>query len=769
MSAANDLTDLMVGAPQSNVVDLTRRTNAVGAHVSGAPPTPVVNATKLEWALWLASRGLPVHPNHYPTRTADTKDAAVCSCSAGIACGSVGKHPILTGWQRKATASAVEVRTMWLAHPNANPGVHTGRGSFFVLDEDGDEGRASAAALEAKHGPLPMTFTVQTGMGVQRYFGMPAGIPEIKNTVGIAPKVDIRANGGNGANAVGPGALHWSGRRYAVLDAAPIAPAPPWLLAFVSEKPQAKTKTQTKTKTRTSRGYGGAALADACATIAAAVEGTRNATLNTEAFSIAQLVAGGELDEDEARAALEDTARQAGLKDDEIAKTLQSAFDAGAKTPRTRPVCDDPALEEKLIIVGEKHRVLQPCAANVATVLQHHPDWHGVVALNIFHLRFETTRPPPWHSLDAPKDAKVGAWTDADTARLSNWFARTSICGLPPISVSAKTIEAAVLVAAEANTFHPVRDYLRGLPAWDDEKRIDTWVSRYLGGESTPYTCAAGAALLIGLVARVMRPGCKLDTMLVLEGKQGAQKSTALEALTSPWFADSRLPIGEKDAMQMLAGVWLWEIGELAGLSKADVETVKAFLSSPSDRYRPSYGRHAVDVPRQTAFAGSTNATTYLQDETGGRRFYPVKTGTIDVPAITRDRDQLWAEAVLRFQAGDPWWLDDALAAPEQAARYAPDVWQAAVVAHLEGQTSTTIADILELVIFSETDTSKNTLAKWGQREQNRVARILTHLGWVRRQVRVPATGLADKPKREWRYVSPLFDPVTSLHDEVVT
>lgn len=417
---------------------------------------------------------------------------------------------------------------------------------------------------------------------------------------------------------------------------------------------------------------------------------------------------------------------------------------------------------------GETTYSIRTTPANLATVLQLHASWSGVIAKNEFHLRIETTRVPPWNELDMPSDPKAGPWTDGDTARGVNWFARNWICDMPPINVGPKTIEAAVLVAAEANTFHPVREYLyRVRDAWDGDQRIDTWIANYLGGELTPYARAAGVAFLVGLVARVMRPGCKHDSMLVLEGNQGKYKSTALETLTSPWFADSRLPIGEKDGLQMLAGVWLWEIGELAGLSKADVETVKAFLSSRTDRYRPSYGKHTIDVPRQTAFAGTTNAGTYLQDATGGRRFNPLRTSTIKIPELARDRDQLWGEAVHRFEAGAKWWVEESIAAPEQSARFVTDEWEEPIRGFLRDTTHTTVRQILGSLIFAELDKDgmvKNSMGKWGQREQNRVVRCLTAIGWTRRQVRVKGSD-----RREWRYVSPLFDPVTTLADREVT
>jgi predicted P-loop ATPase len=413
---------------------------------------------------------------------------------------------------------------------------------------------------------------------------------------------------------------------------------------------------------------------------------------------------------------------------------------------------------------GEVTTTIIPSTANATTVFQHHPAWSGVVALNTFHLRIESRRVPPWHKLDAPSDPKPGAWTDGDTARAVNWFARTWIADLQPMNVGAKTVEAAALVASEANTFHPVKDYWRSL-TWDGEPRIDCLAANYLGGELTAYARAVGACFMVGAVARVMEPGCKLDTCVILEGKQGEKKSTFLETLASPWFADSKLPIGEKDAMQMLPGVLIWEIGELAALSKADVEDVKAFLSSRKDRFRPSYKQHTVDVPRQTVFAGTTNVGEYLHDVTGGRRFHPLRTGKIDIEALRRDRDQLWAEAVHRYHTTGRWWLDEALAQPEQAARFVEDEWLAKIATHLSGLTTTTVGEILEQLVFREHDGAggiKNTMGKWGQREQNRVARCLTHLGWVRRQVRTEIG-------REWRYVAPVLSDVTSTRGEVVT
>jgi putative DNA primase/helicase len=226
---------------------------------------------------------------------------------------------------------------------------------------------------------------------------------------------------------------------------------------------------------------------------------------------------------------------------------------------------------------------------------------------------------------------------------------------------------------------HPVRDYLGAL-AWDGVARIETWACRYLGAEDTAFNRNVGALWLISAVARIFRPGVKAD-MLVLEGPQGARKSTALKILAGEnWFTDELPDLGSKDAAMHMQGVWIIEIAELDAIGKAEVSRIKAFLTRTTDRFRPPYGRYTIEVPRQCVFAGTVNPDTYLRDETGNnRRFWPVRCVTIDIDALARDRDQLWAEAVARFRADAIWWLDTpevvAAASAEQDKRYQADVW----------------------------------------------------------------------------------------------
>ena len=248
--------------------------------------------------------------------------------------------------------------------------------------------------------------------------------------------------------------------------------------------------------------------------------------------------------------------------------------------------------------------------------------------------------------------------------------------------------------------------------------------------------------MFIAAVARIMVPGCKHDHMPILEGEQDKGKSTAISLLFSPWFTDDLADLGTKDAAMQVRGAWGVEVAELAAMTRSEIERVKAFITRRTDRFRPPYGRHIIEVPRQSVFVGSTNADTYLKDETGGRRFWPIRCGAINLKAIERDKDQLWAEAVSLFNANVPWWLTGAedirRAQEEQADRYQEDEWQTSIANYLDDRSDTSISEIfLEALQMPEK-------SKWGQSEQNRVARCLRHLGWERYR--------SKGKKRPWRY-----------------
>jgi predicted P-loop ATPase len=295
--------------------------------------------------------------------------------------------------------------------------------------------------------------------------------------------------------------------------------------------------------------------------------------------------------------------------------------------------------------------------------------------------------------------------------------------------ISKDTVHQAVDMHAHDRPFHPVRYYLDGL-IWDRKPRLSKLLPAYFGAPAGVYAEKIGAMFLISMVARVYAPGSKVDHMPVLEGPQGALKSTACSVLGGPWFSDNLPDVtAGKDVAQYLNGKWLIEVAEMHAMNRAEAAQLKAFITRTTERYRPSYGRKEVIEPRQCAFIGTTNRDVYLRDETGGRRFWPVKIGKIDIDALMRDRDLIFAEAVAMYRRKAVWWPDRDFESkhikPEQAARYEADAWEENIAAHLKTKAKVTVGEVAHEALLIET-------ARIGRADQNRIMAALERLGWHR-------------------------------------
>ena len=385
------------------------------------------------------------------------------------------------------------------------------------------------------------------------------------------------------------------------------------------------------------------------------------------------------------------------------------------------------------------------CRENVYLCLVKHPELKGLVGYDEFSHRVMKLRPAPWES-------EPGEWTTNDDYKLGFWLAKK----LHLVIKGEGTLVAGVAMAAYDGRFHPVHDYLRGIPAWDRTERLRHWLHECLGADDSPYCAMVGAWFLMGMVQRVLHPGCQMDYMVVLEGLQGKRKSTALRTLVgrNDWFADTPIRLGDKDAILTLAGIWLYEVGELDSFNKVEVTAVKMYVSSRVDRVREPFARRMADRPRSGVFAGSTNQSEYFKDPTGARRFWPVACdGDIDLAKLEQWRDQLFAEAQARLLRSDPEASryyptreeTEEHLAPQQEKREIVDPWFERLAVWLEssavyGETGLEICEV-------ESFTAQELLTKClmvpidridgGRAMATRVGTAMHKLGW--HKVRDPA------------------------------
>jgi predicted P-loop ATPase len=378
----------------------------------------------------------------------------------------------------------------------------------------------------------------------------------------------------------------------------------------------------------------------------------------------------------------------------------------------------------------------QGSLANVCTMFRSAPELQIILAFDEFSQRVVLVSAPPWDFDPAIFSAR--AWTAHDDLVATEHVQRAGI----PTKVST-TAQAVELVARE-RPFHPVRDYLEH-SGWDGKPRLRSMFAAYFGAPDDKYVANVGSSFMIGATARVLNPGCKHDHVPIIEGPQGIGKSRALKILFGDFFCDEIGDLGSKDAAMQLPGVWGFELAELDAYSRAEAGRIKAWVSRTADRFRPPYGTRVIELPRGCVFVGTTNNDTYLKDETGNRRFWPVRATRIDVAGLERDRDQLWAEAYRLYCGGAPWWFVNQeivrQARQEQADRLIDDPWDGVIGAYLTTRTDVSVAEVLtEAICIDRT--------RWGQVEQNRVARCLKAREWQRVQVR-------SGDKRVWRYRRP--------------
>jgi hypothetical protein len=387
----------------------------------------------------------------------------------------------------------------------------------------------------------------------------------------------------------------------------------------------------------------------------------------------------------------------------------------------------EPSWEDYLIVSAKG--VPKPLLANAITMLRYHPDWSGVLSYNEFALLVSVDKAPPWFKSTSRWSQRP--WAEHDDLLLTEWLQHQDV------AVNAATAAQAVETVARDRSIHPVLAYLDGLEH-DGTKRVETWLTDFLGVEDSPYTRAVGQAMLIAAVARIRNPGCKVDNVPILESdKQGKLKSTAIKTMFYPWFSDELADLGSKDAAMQTSGVWGIEMSELDSMFKSEVSKAKAFITRTTDRFRPPYGRRLIESKRSCVFWGTTNQDEYLKDETGGRRFWPLKVGTISIEGLKAALDQLWAEAQVLYAAGTPWWIVDASvkSEAEQSNRQVSEkAWDELVADYTTGKNEVTVINVLRDALFFQ------EVSRISQSDQNRVVRCLKMLGFKKVRAMVDGT-----------------------------
>lgn len=396
---------------------------------------------------------------------------------------------------------------------------------------------------------------------------------------------------------------------------------------------------------------------------------------------------------------------------------------------------------------------------NILVFLRHHEKYLGLYRHDRFAGRVILRKEPFWQFLLGEK-FRV---TEVRAEHVDYMEASMAKDGL---AANGDKIHRAIYTVAKENWINPPLEYFENL-RWDKVSRLSKWLQNYLGAEGdSEYLSAVGMAFLIAGAARIYQPGCKAENMLVLEGKQGVMKSTALSVLANigrgedeeSYFCDTLGfdQIGEKDTVLKTKGKLIIEIPDLAGLGNREIEAVKAWMSVQHDEIRVPYGKDMEKFPRQFILAGSTNESHWLKDQTGNRRFWPVKCGKINIYALKEDREQLWAEAVHLYKNKAIWWIgrDNPVwekTEIEQTDRLQEDIWYQPIQRFVKGSDFVTVREILESFKIEVKDQT--------QRHQRQVSDILKRLGYVSKKKRL-SIGMVSGWERE--AAEPSFIPETA-------
>lgn len=637
----------------------------------------------------------------------------VCTCPSGSACKAAGKHPhwlVKRGVLSATNSDATLSEWFKLSQKGCftlNWGIALGEGIFAIDVDPRNGGDATLDAFTKAGRAISSPMTATTGSG-GLHFLFSSGKQIVKNgTLGTG--IDIK--GASGYIVVEP-SQHVSGGVYRwqdkIIPASELPLAPEWILSQVtkakaSQAPLLDTEASTQPlgQLLTSVGAMGFALGEGRYAVKCPWADTHS--------------------DDRGRGNDSSTCILPGKKD-AIFKCLHGH-------------CEAKSNGDVYSLYAEK---------STGRSLHYSVDKDGVSRLtkNVSNLKtlIQMLYGKRLFSDDAGRYITDNTSNTRRLADKDYSIIRSEICDQFGLDFSIQDVRAYTKLEADSHTRNFLQEYLHTLK-WDGIPRIDNWLHTYLGVEPSEYATMVGSKWLLAAVARAIEPGCEVQTVLILEGPQGSGKGKTLRILGGQWFSDSPINFdGQPSSFMALQSVWIYEISELDKLTKFQFGHLKSYISQREDIYKKPYDAELTFAKRSCVFAASVDKTTYLPEDSGYRRWWPVKVGTINLPALERDRDQLWAEAVHRYESGDDWRLSSALqydlASPEQESRAPTDPWVDQIQKFLDarGQDKVTISDILSQALLIE---ARNANIK----DSVRVGKILHSLGWVK--VRDRSNGVA--------------------------
>lgn len=704
----------------------------------------------LKAALSYSQRGWHVFPCYEPTPKG-------CSCKAGERCHHPGKHPRL-GNGYEASKDPKEIEAWWKQFPNASIAIQPGPSELVVLDIDPrNDGDSTLAELEREHGQLPKTVTALTGGGGQHYyFRRPPDAIRLKSGI-LGQGIDLKADTGY---VIAPPSVHYTGVLYqwdagAHFEETPLALLPDWI-RLRSERPEYNGLTSSGEPIK---GLMGAAFAgsgmlgrrvgsdkvmvqcpwesshttgkryDGSTIVFAPIEGKKRGWFHCSHSHCAERTQSEVLDALSPDAVLA-ARKQLGIHPD-------APIDP-QPPPEPEPEAPKPPNPNrwKVSLHFDSKERLTNVPGNLALFLANDSYWKGCLRYDSFRRDIFWQKNPP--SIPGFTGPTIGdQFLDHDALIVAHYFARAH-----GVRFAKNIVHDCVNSAAHADSYDSLLTYLDALE-WDGVPRVNHWLTTYMGARDNSTVRWFGRKWLVSAIARAYKPGCQADHVLVLEGPQGTGKDTAARILGGEFLLPD-LPRGleAKDTISKLSGRWIVEVGELSAFRGAEITTIKSFITQVSDVYRKPYERVNIEYPRRCVFVATTNESQYLADPTGARRFWPVKVKKLMRQKLTKDRDQIWAEAKALYQAGETWHPDEdqvSAAKRETDTRQDVDPWEDRIAGWLIRQEEHPNFDpkkghssdwVLEKLGFYDG-------SRIQRRAGHRLQRVMRNLGYERKRVEV--------------------------------